>query len=483
MKKLLALLLALPLLCCHLFASGSERPSVALVLSGGGARGIAHIGVLEEIERLGIPVDKIYGTSMGSLIGGFYAAGFSPGDIADVVNNDDLSRLFTSFLSSGYNEVLDPFDFNSNNVVSISLEQGIGGLNGLIDDYMILNFFYKYLGNLPNDLDFEKDLEIAFNCNAIDMLNGEEVVFRNGSLIQAMRASMSIPIVFEPVRNNGRILMDGGLAHNLPVHLAAQDGYDIIIAVSVNSLEDLKRESYDTLSGTLGGVLSIVVRRGLLGEVEQSTLTVTVDTSDFGTLGFDKAGQILRRGRETAAQYRGALKKIAQLFTEDQKQYRDPGRQGVYFTKYSDKNAETYTSSAKSRHEDMLGKTRIAFGFFGGNSLSFSFREKNSMNLNLFPTLSVRLFLKDMKKSAVSLDTRIRATLNRDLRISTQALLRLTRDYGQRLFLTAGISGTMGSLSMWTDPTGNLSFNNVEAQLSGQAGFKLTNESSYLPIR
>ena len=97
-----------------------DRPSVALVLSGGGAKGIAHIAIIEALESYGIPIDKVFGTSMGALVGGLYAAGLSPKELRAVVTGTDLMSLFTSFVSPGYNEVLNAFDFNSNNVLSIS---------------------------------------------------------------------------------------------------------------------------------------------------------------------------------------------------------------------------------------------------------------------------------------------------------------------------------------------------------------------------
>ena len=226
-----------------------DRPSVALVLSGGGAKGIAHIAIIEALEKYGIPIDKVFGTSMGALIGGLYAAGLSPAEMKEVVTSNDLMDLFTSFESTGYKEVLDAFDYNSNNVLSVSLGQGIGGVSGLIDDYMILNFLTKYIGNVPEGIDFDTDLVVPFECNAANLLTGDEVVFTGGNLITAMRSSMSIPLVFEPVTySDSAVLVDGGAVCNYIVHRARAEGYDIVIVVTLDGYRKEKRTADEMTS-------------------------------------------------------------------------------------------------------------------------------------------------------------------------------------------------------------------------------------------
>ena len=248
-----------------------DRPSVALVLSGGGAKGIAHIAIIEALEEYGIPIDKVFGTSMGALIGGLYCAGLTPREIKDIVRKNDLTKLFTAFESEGYKEVLDAFDFHSNNVLSISLGQGIGGISGLIDDYLVLNFLSKCIGNVPDNINFDYDLVVPFECNAANMLTGEEMIFREGSLITAMRASMSLPLIFEPVvLRDGTVLMDGGIVSNYIVHRAVMEGYDIIIVVTLNGYgrKELTEEDYSSLSGVLGSTLSVFLNNVSRGEVD-----------------------------------------------------------------------------------------------------------------------------------------------------------------------------------------------------------------------
>lgn len=201
MKRLLAVLILLLFVFSSVFAggkggSGESRPKVAVVLAGGGAKGITHIALLEELERLGIPVDCVLGTSIGALIGGLYGAGYTPGEIKKIVRENNLMELFTEVETSGYKELKEPFNYHGQGL-SISVENGIAGINGLIDDYKIMNFFYSYLGNVPDDISFD-DLPVRFRCVAMDAINGKAKIFEEGSLVDAMRASMSIPFVFSP---------------------------------------------------------------------------------------------------------------------------------------------------------------------------------------------------------------------------------------------------------------------------------------------
>lgn len=487
MKKLFIALLII-LTVSSAFAGSADRPTVAVVLSGGGAKGIAHVAILEKLEELGIPIDRVYGTSMGALVGGIYAAGYTPKELEQMMLENDLSTLFNSLLSSGYNEVLEPFDFNRNNVLSLSLDRGIGDTTGLIDDYMILNYLYEYLGNVPNNIDFD-DLPVSYRCNATNMLNGEDTVFDSGSLIEAIRASISIPIVFEPVVTEDAVYMDGGLADNMPVHLAIQDGYDIVIAVAVNRTEDFEIEHYNSFSGILDGTIEIAIKRGSLGEKDLATQYIRIDTSAFTTLGFGKADQILAKGKEDVAKYEAQLQAIADLFTEDQKVYKDPDRKGEYFTRYGAASGGkvSFAASKDYKQEELLSKTRFSLGIYGGGGFSFSLNEAKKMKnfftgvgqFKFYPTVSLRLYLKDRKISILSYDIRLKGSVNRDATLDATALARLTGDSNERVFLTAGILGRAGTLTSDTDPTGTASFNYTDFDIDGVVGLKVTDELSH----
>ena len=467
--------------------SGKDRPTVALVLSGGGAKGIAHIPIIEALETYGIPIDKVFGTSMGALIGGMYAAGLSPGEMREIVTGTDLTKLFTVFDSNGYNEVLDAFDYHSNNVLSVSLGQGIGGVNGFIDDYLVLNFFNTYIGNVPDDIDFDTDLVIPFECNATDMLTGDEIVFRDGSLVTAMRSSMSLPLIFEPVMlDDGSVYMDGGIVSNYIVHRAYEEGYDIIIVVTLNGYGKEKRtkENYSSLSGTMGSTLSVVLGNVSKGELDHADYWFSPDLQGYGTLSFGASEGILERGEIEVKEQKDKFEMIASLFTEEQKEYKDPNRVGEYYSKYPERSLKEHLASHEQRHEDLLGRTRVSLGLYGSGGYGFFFdqpeyEDPEPTRRALFPTLSIRAFIKDLGGSRFSFDFRFKLSLNKTTDLDIINLFRLTPDKGSRLYALSQISAKIGSLSFVTDKNEPYRRNIIEGLAGFNLGFLLTNERNY----
>ena len=467
--------------------STKSRPTVALVLSGGGAKGIAHIPIIEALETYGIPIDKVYGTSMGALIGGLYAAGLSPGEMREIVTGNDLTQLFTVFNSEGYTEVLDAFDYNSNNVISISLGQGIGGTNGFIDDYLVLNFFNKYIGNVPEYLDFDTDLVVPFECNAADMLTGDEVVFRSGNLITAMRASMSLPLIFEPVMlDDGTVLMDGGIVSNYIVHRAVEEGYDIIIVVTLNGYgkNKITMEDYSSLSGAAGTTLSIVLNNVSRGEVEMADYWFSPDMTGYGTLSFAQAEGILERGDREVKEQHAKLEDIASFFTEEQKEYKDPNRVGEYSTKFPERDTKEHKASKEQRHEDLMGRTRVSIGLYGSGGYGFylkqpEYEDEIPPTRALYPTLSLRAFIKDLAGSRFSFDIRLKLSMNKTTDLHILNLFRLTEDKGTRLYGLARLKGEIGSRSFVTDKSATSRENIIEGLVGLDLGVMLTNERNY----
>ena len=465
----------------------ASRPTVALVLSGGGAKGIAHIPIIEALERYGIPIDKVYGTSMGALIGGLYAAGLSPGEMRQIVTSNDLTQLFTAFDSTGYTEVLDAFEYNSNNVLSLSLGQGIGGVNGFIDDYLVLNFFNKYIGNVPEDLNFDTDLVVPFECNAADMLTGDEVIFNEGNLITAMRASMSLPLIFEPViLDDGTVLMDGGIVSNYIVHRAVEEGYDIIIVVTLNAYgkEKYTAENYSSLSGAAGSTLQTVLNNVSKGEVEMADFWFSPDLSGYNTLSFGEAEGILARGDREAEEQQAKLEDIAALFTEEQKVYKDPNRVGEYATAFPERQITDHKASREKRHEDLMGRTRVSIGLYGSGGYGFFFDQPEyedpiEPTRALYPTLSLRAFIKDLNGSRFSFDIRLKLSMNKTTDLHILNLVRLTPDEGERIYALGRLKGEIGSRSFVTDKSATNRLNKIEGLAGLDLGVMVTNEKNH----
>lgn len=229
-------ILLLSFVSVALFAQPSERPKVALVLGGGGAKGAAEVGVLKYIEQSGVPIDMIVGTSIGSIIGGLYAVGYNSEQLDSLFrsqewldlltdrNTDNIGKIFTKEDGQTY---LMGFPINLNFKKKEGKKFRLGALRG---DSIVSTL--ERMTNITDSIDFD-DLPIPFRCVAVDVNTMEEVVLSSGSLAQAMRASMAIPLAFRPILLNNRTLVDGGVLNNLPVDVAKAMGADIVIAVDL----------------------------------------------------------------------------------------------------------------------------------------------------------------------------------------------------------------------------------------------------------
>lgn len=258
--------LAMFLLPPPVLAAPKERPTVGLVLSGGGARGCAHAGVLEVLEELRVPVDAIAGTSMGAVVGGFYAAGLSPREIEDGLAAVDWSGLFTDGL--GYRELSLRRKAEARRFVDLELGWRDGRaafptalLGGRKLDLIFRSATLSALG--IEDFD---DLPIPFRAVATDLATGLPLVLGDGDLPSAMRASMSIPGVFAPTEIDGHILADGGLTANLPVATVRELGADVTLVVDVSS-PLLDEAALDSVFGVLAQTFSLL---GIQETVEQA---------------------------------------------------------------------------------------------------------------------------------------------------------------------------------------------------------------------
>ena len=228
MKKFILYIFIILLSIAH----SDSNPKIALVLSGGGAKGIAQIPVLELIDSLNIPIDLIIGTSMGSITGAVYATGHSSDEIKklaletnwDIVfsNNRKRENLYF-FQKDDYDKYRASF-----NLDGISPIPPIAFTNGH-NSYMNIN---QTMGIYETITDFD-DLYIPFRCNAVDLLSGNEIIYKNGSLSKALRASSSIPSVFSPIQDENLLLVDGGVINNFPADIANRLGADIVIGVNV----------------------------------------------------------------------------------------------------------------------------------------------------------------------------------------------------------------------------------------------------------
>jgi NTE family protein len=288
----------------------ASRPKVALVFEGGGALGFAHIGVLEWIEAHHIPVDYVAGTSMGGLVGGLYASGMSPQEIANFVGGINWNGVLSGqlpFPALSYRRKEDRLAFP--NRLEFGLKHGFSlpnGLNsgsavGLLLDEKMLPYY---------DLKNFDDLPIPFRCVATDMTTGKEHVFKDGSLAQAMRSTMSIPGVFAPVEHGDQVYSDGGAVNNLPVNVARAMGADIVIAVYLDT-GPFDKTSLSSLVGVAGRNVAIMVAANERNSMKEANILLKADVSKFTAGDFEESAAIIPKGVEVAQQHAAELEKYA----------------------------------------------------------------------------------------------------------------------------------------------------------------------------
>ena len=295
-----------------------DRPSVALVLAGGGAKGFAHLPVMELIEEVGIPVDMIVGTSIGSIIGGLYAAGYSTREILNEFNDIDWTPIFRDGAKSPYENTLGEYSLNNNLLAlnfGLDLSMKLGtGLSGGQNVYQLLkNMTLKY----PSDISFN-DLNIPFRAVVTDMLTGEALVLDEGDLAEAIRASMSLPSIFEPVEIDGYYFMDGGIRYNLAINVAKNMGYDIIIAVDISQKVRDNPEVYSS-NPAVAMLNTITISQYTATEAmyKDAELVITPDISKFGTLAFKDAEKIYNEGKAIRNEYESKLEEIRKKIYPD----------------------------------------------------------------------------------------------------------------------------------------------------------------------
>src|ERR1700761_9101656 len=284
------------------------RPTIGLVLEGGGALGFAHIGVIEWMEAHHIPVDDVAGTSMGGLIGGLYASGNSPQEIETFVGGIDWSAVLSGqvpFPALSYRRKEDKLAFP--NRLEFGLKHGLSFPNGLNSGWTVgLLLDEKALPYY--DLKSFDDLPIPFRCVATDMTTGKEHVFKDGSLAQAMRATMSIPGVFAPVEHGTQVYSDGGAVNNLPVNVARAMGADIVIAVYLDT-GPFDKKTLSSLVGVAGRNVDIMVTANELNSMKDANILLKADVSKFSSGEFEKSAEIIPKGVEVAQQHAAALEK------------------------------------------------------------------------------------------------------------------------------------------------------------------------------
>jgi NTE family protein len=283
------------------------RPKIGLVLSGGGARGLAHVGVLKELEAARIPVDFVAGTSMGSIVGGLYASGMTPAELERRILAMNWDAMFAD---RPPREELSLRRKADDLRLSIPIEIGMrdGGLRApraAVGSSGLETMLKRLTEGVPGEVQFDR-MPIPFRAVATDLVSGEAVVFEHGELAAVMRASMSVPAAFAPVEIGGKLLVDGGLVDNLPVDVVRKMGADIVIAVNIGT-PLLPREELGSILGIGMQMLNILTEQNVrtsIASLKSTDVLIVPDLAQVTSMDFKLGADAIARGAEAT---RGVL--------------------------------------------------------------------------------------------------------------------------------------------------------------------------------
>ena len=312
MKKQIfsTLVLSMCLLLPFSLYSQEQRKKVGVVLSGGGAKGMAHIKALKVIEEAGIPIDYIAGTSMGAIVGGLYAIGYTPEQLDSMVRKQNWTFLLSDRIKRSAMSLTDS-ERSEKFIVSIPFTKSpkdAASSGGIIKGQNLANLFSDLTMGYHDSINFDK-LPIPFACVAANVVNGEQIIFHNGILSTAMRASMAIPGVFTPVRQDSMALVDGGIVNNYPADVVKAMGADVIIGVDVqNALK--KADKLNSAPDILGQIVDITCQSNHEKNVDLTDTYIRVNVDGYSSASFTPAAidTLMRRGEEAAkAQWNSLL--------------------------------------------------------------------------------------------------------------------------------------------------------------------------------
>lgn len=386
-KVFKTLFVLVAILCIYLLnnplsAQEPQDPKVGLVLSGGGAKGFAHIGVLKVIDSLGIKIDYVAGTSMGAVIGSLYAAGYSGKQLEELFNNQDFDELINDNFPRSSKSF---YERENSNKYAISLpfdKFKITLPSALSRGQNVYNLLYQLM--LPvNDIRDFKELPIPFFCMATNIETGESLVLDKGRLAEAVTASAALPSLFQPVIIDGNILIDGGVTNNFPVEELRAKGMDIIIGVDVqDALKD--RESLKSAPDILLQINNFRTIRAMEAKAELTDIYIKPDIKDFSVISFDEGKDIIANG-EVAA--RTNLSELSDIKSQQLNEFSRPEIKPLDSLKISSigfKGNERYTRAY------LIGKLKLK----GENKISYSDFKKGINNIiasNNFDTFRYHL--------------------------------------------------------------------------------------------
>ncbi len=348
MRKISVILLLVSLFCLN---AAAQRPKVGVVLCGGGAKGAAHVGVLKVLEENNIPIDYIAGTSMGAIIAGLYAIGYSANELDSLIMAQDWNFVMSDRIprsSRSFQNMRDEDDY----ILRIPFGAGdysrLAGMQrrpeeatsllsniplAMVDGQNIYNLFTKLSVGYQDSLDFMR-MPIPFACVAVDVVSKKEVIFKSGHFVDAIRSSMAIPGYFSPVRIGNMVLIDGGALNNYPVDVARGMGADIIIGVKLGELDNTE-PTIENIGDLALEIMDLFTDTKLEAAIKNTDILITPSTKGFNTLSFDTQSlrTLIDNGEAAGRAKEEDLRKMKDWLDRSQHEFIGPMKQQERYRK------------------------------------------------------------------------------------------------------------------------------------------------------
>ncbi|NNT71233.1 patatin [Flavobacterium sp. IMCC34852] len=348
----------------------AKRPKIGLVLSGGGAKGFAHIGVLKVLEESGVKIDYIGGTSMGAVVGGLYASGYSAAQIDSIFYNTNFDELLQDYIPRSSKNF---YEKRNDEMYAISLpfhKFKIGIPIALSKGMYNYNLLSKLTHKVRHVRKFD-ELPIPFLCLATDIETGEAIILKDGYLAQALLASSAFPSLFSPVEIDGRVLIDGGVVNNYPVEEVRKMGADIIIGVDVQ--DDLKdRDALKDATRILVQITNLDMIKSMNDKKKITDIYIKPDISNYGVISFDQGREIIKKGELAALLELDKIKKLSNPENEFKLNNHLTDNDTLFIKSISLNKLDNYTRAY------VLGKLR----FKNGKKISYEDLKTGINNIN-----------------------------------------------------------------------------------------------------
>ncbi len=448
------------------FSQEQKKPKIGLVLSGGGAKGFAHIGVLKVLEEAGVKIDYIGGTSMGAVIGGLYASGYNASQIDSIFQATNFNELLNDFIPRSSKNFYEKRNDELYALVLPFNKLKIGIPEALSKGMYNYNLLSRITRNVRHIRDFNK-LPIPFLCIGTNIETGEQVLLNKGNLAQAMIASSAFPSLFSPVEIDGKLLVDGGVINNYPIEEVRKLGAEIIIGVDVQD-DLLDRNQLKEATRILVQITNLQSIERMKKNVKQTDVYIKPDIKNYGVVSFDKGKEIIRKGEEATFSVYEKIK----LLVDDSNPYRKPNLKlasdSLQIVDINSNELDNYTkeyvigklrfkTGVKTCYDDLLKGINNINATQNFSAISYSLDEnKNGDDLNLTlkenPSktyLKFGLHYDNLFKSAVLINLTHKKTFFKNDRTSLDIVLGDNIRYNLDYYIENGFNLSFGFKSQF----------------------------------